>query len=90
MSGHGWVIPLPNGARARCGGPGLCHLCNAELREQRDRQLPRNVPVLDARTMARHLKDTLAPLPRTCATARAALAIDEEAMHWRTDENEAP
>lgn len=30
MTGHGWVTPLPNGTRARCGGPGLCKLCSVE------------------------------------------------------------
>lgn len=32
MSGHGWVTPLPSGAKARCGGPGLCPVCAAEAR----------------------------------------------------------
>jgi hypothetical protein len=31
MSGHGHVTPNPNGMKARCGGPGLCHTCSAEL-----------------------------------------------------------
>jgi hypothetical protein len=30
---HGWVVPLPSGAKARCGGPGLCPMCRQELRE---------------------------------------------------------
>lgn len=30
MSGHGWVNPLPSGAKARCGGPGMCSVCAAE------------------------------------------------------------
>jgi hypothetical protein len=30
MSKHGWVTPLPNGAVARCGGPGICAHCKAE------------------------------------------------------------
>ena len=30
-SGHGWVYRLPGGAKARCGGPGLCHECSADL-----------------------------------------------------------
>jgi len=29
--GHGWVNPLPGGARARCGGPPLCRECAEEL-----------------------------------------------------------
>lgn len=28
--GHGWVTPLPNGEKARCGGPGLCPQCATE------------------------------------------------------------
>lgn len=30
MSGHGWVNPRPDGAKARCGGPGICGECSAE------------------------------------------------------------
>lgn len=30
MSSHGWVTPLPGGAVARCGGPGMCAHCMAE------------------------------------------------------------
>ena len=30
MSGHGWVIPNPNGVKARCGGPALCSACALE------------------------------------------------------------
>lgn len=32
MAGHGWVTPLPSGAKARCGGPGLCQVCAIEAR----------------------------------------------------------
>jgi hypothetical protein len=32
MSGHGWVIPLRSGARARCGGPAICPICAEEAR----------------------------------------------------------
>jgi hypothetical protein len=28
--GHGWVHPRPDGAKARCGGPGLCGDCARE------------------------------------------------------------
>ncbi len=28
--GHGWLRPLPNGLKARCGGPGLCKECSRE------------------------------------------------------------
>ena len=27
---HGWVYPLPNGAKARCGGPAICPECQRE------------------------------------------------------------
>lgn len=30
MTRHGWVTPLSNGEKARCGGPGLCAHCKAE------------------------------------------------------------
>lgn len=29
--GHGWVRPNPDGSRARCGGPGVCSVCEQEL-----------------------------------------------------------
>lgn len=31
MSGHGHVVPNPDGSRARCGGPGICAECSKEL-----------------------------------------------------------
>lgn len=27
---HGWVVPRADGARAKCGGPGLCATCKTE------------------------------------------------------------
>ena len=30
IRGHGWVTPLPSGAVARCGGPGMCWVCQME------------------------------------------------------------
>jgi hypothetical protein len=30
MSGHGWVVPNPDGSKARCGGPALCSACATE------------------------------------------------------------
>jgi len=30
MAGHGWVVPLPDGAKARCMGPPGCAVCVAE------------------------------------------------------------
>ena len=32
MSGHGWVVPNPDGSKARCGGPALCLDCAKEAR----------------------------------------------------------
>jgi hypothetical protein len=32
--GHGHVTPNPDGSKARCGGPGMCPVCNAELGAQ--------------------------------------------------------
>lgn len=29
-TGHGHVFPRPDGARARCGGPGMCPVCSAD------------------------------------------------------------
>jgi hypothetical protein len=34
VSGHGWVTPLPGGAKAKCGGPGLCAECAQEQAQQ--------------------------------------------------------
>lgn len=28
--GHGHVVPRPDGAKARCGGPGICPECSME------------------------------------------------------------
>jgi hypothetical protein len=33
MSGHGHVVPNADGTLARCGGPRLCSVCQAELAE---------------------------------------------------------
>jgi hypothetical protein len=30
VSGHGHVIPNPDEAKARCGGPALCRVCAIE------------------------------------------------------------
>lgn len=30
IGGHGHVTPRPDGAKARCGGPGLCTTCSRE------------------------------------------------------------
>lgn len=34
MSGHGHVVPNPDGSRARCGGPAICKVCAQELAQQ--------------------------------------------------------
>lgn len=30
---HGWVTPIAGGIKARCGGPGMCRDCNAEVEQ---------------------------------------------------------
>ena len=30
-TGHGHVIARPDGVKARCGGPGICHECSTEM-----------------------------------------------------------
>ena len=32
---HGWVTPRADGARARCGGPGLCPTCSTEAMHEK-------------------------------------------------------
>lgn len=32
---HGWVTPRADGARARCGGPGVCATCNTEAMHEK-------------------------------------------------------
>jgi hypothetical protein len=34
MSGHGHVVPNPDGSKVRCGGPGVCGECSRELAGQ--------------------------------------------------------
>jgi hypothetical protein len=34
IGGHGHVTPRPDGAKARCGGPGLCVVCAREYFEK--------------------------------------------------------
>jgi hypothetical protein len=38
VSGHGHVTPNPDGAKARCGGPGLCSECSRELVRKQERE----------------------------------------------------
>lgn len=38
---HGWIVPLPNGAVARCGGPAICKKCQREKLElERSKRQP--------------------------------------------------
>ncbi|WP_176088419.1 hypothetical protein [Achromobacter anxifer] len=32
---HGWVTPRADGARARCGGPGVCATCDTEAMHEK-------------------------------------------------------
>lgn len=41
MSGHGHVIPNPDGSKARCGGPAMCRVCALEQAAQRAKGRPR-------------------------------------------------
>lgn len=36
--GHGHVYPRPDGVVAKCGGPGLCEICSADLLQKLSRQ----------------------------------------------------
>jgi hypothetical protein len=38
-SGHGWVIPLPHGGHARCGGPAMCQACQQEAADLAERRI---------------------------------------------------
>lgn len=40
MGGHGHVTPRPDGAKARCGGPGLCAVCSREQAALRGKPEP--------------------------------------------------
>jgi len=41
MSGHGHVIPNPDGSKARCGGPPLCRVCALEQAQEIQRRRSR-------------------------------------------------
>jgi hypothetical protein len=42
--GHGHVVPRADGMRARCGGPGMCVVCDQEqARKDRDSNRPGSV-----------------------------------------------
>jgi hypothetical protein len=43
--GHGHVFPRPDGIRARCGGPGICGVCAADLARQRQARDPEPGPI---------------------------------------------
>lgn len=43
-AGHGHVFPRPDGVRARCGGPGMCVVCSADLARKQRGQQPTEVP----------------------------------------------
>lgn len=40
MQRHGWVVPLPGGVKARCGGPALCAQCRREKKAVLDSWCP--------------------------------------------------
>jgi hypothetical protein len=39
--GHGHVFPRPDGARARCGGPGICSKCQSDAERKAAEQARR-------------------------------------------------
>lgn len=49
-TGHGHVIPNPDGSKARCGGPNLCPVCAEELK--RLNQAMRNLTEDDLKNWA--------------------------------------
>ena len=64
-TGHGHVFPRPDGARARCGGPGMCSSCSTDATRRTEaagEALAAAIPVKDpalaaayARTIRKHL-----------------------------------
>jgi hypothetical protein len=70
IGGHGHVTPRPDGARARCGGPGLCPECSREQAAKassgagRNRYtvsapVPRDTDQLEAARITSRLRDEL-------------------------------
>lgn len=43
--GHGHVTPNKNGAKARCGGPGICLECNEEMELLRQARMHSESPL---------------------------------------------
>lgn len=48
IGGHGHVVPRPDGAKARCGGPGLCSTCSREQLAHRGSHDPRCTSLIPA------------------------------------------
>lgn len=82
MSGHGHVIPNPSGLKARCGGPGLCPECAAELKE-----LEASRPTEDE-LVERGMEVVNAVLIRELYAERARLEAALRQVVWLADATE--
>ncbi len=54
VNGHGHVVPNADGTRARCGGPGLCRTCAAELQALQSSARRQPPPVRDQLRLCCH------------------------------------
>lgn len=70
MSGHGHVIPNPDGSRFRCGGPGICAECSREAARE---YVKLRAELVQARAERDALRATVANLVTVLTDARAAL-----------------
>jgi hypothetical protein len=48
-TGHGHVYKRPDGAKARCGGPGLCSECSRDLAQKMREDARNNLPAIEAK-----------------------------------------
>jgi hypothetical protein len=69
--GHGHVVPRQDGAKARCGGPAICHECALEFARLHYRKGDTSLPAPE------QVVQGITPLEK----ARRALA--RELMEWR-------
>lgn len=64
--GHGHVVPRPDGARARCGGPGICGVCRDEARELADRSPVPSAPSMPIGWVCPSCRQSNSPAERQC------------------------
>lgn len=50
--GHGHVFPRPDGVKARCGGPAMCHVCAADLARKNIQEVVKAGPVPSNETLS--------------------------------------